>query len=54
MMTIPVCIFCENEASDEHGLHCDVCKEGDGVIMVKKADWDNEELTFNEIKERAE
>jgi len=56
MTTIPVCIFCENEASEigEGEFNCSVCKEGDGVIVVNKSDWNNEELTFEEIKERAE
>jgi hypothetical protein len=49
MTKIPICILCKEEADDEHGLMCHTCKEGDGVIMVSKEDWDDDSLTFDEI-----
>ena len=55
--TIAVCVFCEGECSwYEYGfdrIYCKDCDSKKGVIMVKKVDWFNDELTFEQIKERA-
>ena len=58
--TIAVCVFCEDECIWHnydgvvaYNLFCKDCDSKKGVIMVKAVDWFNDELTFEQLKERA-
>ncbi len=48
---IDICIFCESEA-DSYPSMCYNCKDYDGILRVKVEDWNNEELTLQEIIDR--
>lgn len=48
---INVCVHCESIVKTEP-LMCHNCKDYDGIMKVRTEDWNNEELTFQEIIDR--
>lgn len=46
---LPICLFCRDTAVTEPDM-CYGCNDYDGICFVSKKEWEDDTITFDELK----